>query len=234
MHQVYRDPRVYLVKEDGAYMEFADYDELCRWFKGKLGLWSIEQSFKDTTYRQNHWRSKERVIQGRIDSVTGSIGHHHKDVRVYHRYPEYYNPGEWPEREESQVEWVIKDADWRTLDVGELKQNILTVKPKEEKKKGLHIYGPRGRRFYEYPEFRKGPWPRTGHARWRFRHYYRRMKTQSIIRDHITMAADGMNHYIRGKRRKKIIPTSWDDYGRSDCYDRSWKACTKKKKQWMK
>lgn len=37
--------------------------------------------------------------------------------------------------------------------------------------------------------------------------------------------------YVRGKRRK--LPNSWDDFLISSNEDRSWKNCTKKKKQWM-
>ena len=37
--------------------------------------------------------------------------------------------------------------------------------------------------------------------------------------------------YVRAKRRH--LPTTWDDIRISSNDDRSWKNCTKKKKQWM-
>lgn len=39
--------------------------------------------------------------------------------------------------------------------------------------------------------------------------------------------------FVRPARRKPNLPTLWDDCYRSDITAKSWKTCTKKRKQWM-
>jgi hypothetical protein len=38
--------------------------------------------------------------------------------------------------------------------------------------------------------------------------------------------------FVRGKRRSRYLPHEWDEFTRTDYYDRSWKCCTKRKNQW--
>ena len=75
-----------------------------------------------------------------------------------------------------------------------------------------------------------GPWPGTG--KWHYHSVYRQVKTIPSIRDYVGMKADGLGDLVRGKRGKGFLPTSWDDIPRSRNHDTSWKACTKKRKQW--
>ncbi len=73
--------------------------------------------------------------------------------------------------------------------------------------------------------FRYDPIPHTGGARWGC--YYRRIRTKQELT--LNEAYVG---YTRGKRRKKLLPNSWDDIGRNDFRDTSWKNCTKRKRQY--
>lgn len=79
--------------------------------------------------------------------------------------------------------------------------------------------------YFIYYKYRKDPVPgiRKKYSRMK---YIRHMKTTQERR--LNYAYKG---YTRGKRRH--LPESWDDYHRSDIYDRSWKRCTKNKTQWV-
>ncbi len=91
----------------------------------------------------------------------------------------------------------------------------------------------RGDVFYRWPwwkshegkyYYRCGPVPSTGH-RWGKR-CYRRPQTTN---EYKLNTDPEYKNYTRGKRRH--LPTAWDDI--SLTYSKSWKDCTKKKKQWM-
>jgi len=72
--------------------------------------------------------------------------------------------------------------------------------------------------------FRFDPVPCTG-SKWNWS-YYRSPKIANLKRDD--------SPYNRGKRRKKemCIFDRWeDDYPRADQFDRCWKRCTKRKRQ---
>jgi len=73
--------------------------------------------------------------------------------------------------------------------------------------------------------FRFDAVPGSG-GRYNFKSYYRQMRTTQELR-----WCFPHKEYTRGKRRKKYLPTSWDDYPRY-YKDRSWKACTKRRKQY--
>ena len=118
-------------------------------------------------------------------------------------------------------EYVVFDSIFRIVDVRMYANEILSYKGsmKRKPKKGSLAYN------YEKskPEFRKGPVPYTGSGHW---HYYRRPRTTQEIRQN---SIPEYGEFVRKKR--KYIPTSWDDIGRN--ISRSWKDQSKKKKQWM-
>ncbi len=60
---------------------------------------------------------------------------------------------------------------------------------------------------------------------------YRNLATTNERRQNCAAQADG--HYIRGKRRHKHLPTTWDDKGVGRWCVRSWKDGTRCAKQWL-
>lgn len=75
--------------------------------------------------------------------------------------------------------------------------------------------------------YRCGPVPNT--RCWRGgKHYYRHPQTTNEFKKNTD---PDYKQYVRAKRRH--LPTTWDDIRISSNDDRSWKNCTKKKKQWM-
>lgn len=79
---------------------------------------------------------------------------------------------------------------------------------------------------YEHIRFRIDPIPHTG--RHKYGSYYRVPKMTPALR----LAADTeYGKYIRPRARYAGLTNWWDDYPR--CISRSWKDCTKKRKQWM-
>lgn len=77
------------------------------------------------------------------------------------------------------------------------------------------------------PEFRGGPVPGTGHCHYRYC-CLRHMRTTQERR----MNSDPeVYEYVRPCRRSNNLPNLYDDIWRD--YSKSWKDCTKKKKQWM-
>lgn len=59
-------------------------------------------------------------------------------------------------------------------------------------------------------------------------HYYRHPQTTNEFKKNTDPE---YKQYVRAKRRH--LPTTWDDIRISSNDDRSWKSCTKKRKQWM-
>ena len=74
--------------------------------------------------------------------------------------------------------------------------------------------------------YRQNPVPHTGKNSWSFGHYYRRPKTTQEMR-----WAIAHEKYVRGRRSKRHLPSSWDDVPRSDIRERkNWKR--NRKTQW--
>jgi len=61
---------------------------------------------------------------------------------------------------------------------------------------------------------------------------YRYVRTFNELRQNVGAMCDG--HYVRGSRRRKSLPTVWDDVRVSRVYKKSWKDYTKFRKQYMK
>lgn len=78
----------------------------------------------------------------------------------------------------------------------------------------------------QLPEFRKGPVPNTG--KFSGYRYFRHMKTTQERRKN---SDPEVYEYVRPARRSDNLPNSYDDITRD--YYKSWKHCTKKRKQWM-
>jgi hypothetical protein len=77
-------------------------------------------------------------------------------------------------------------------------------------------------RIYRY---RIDPVPFVHKKRGKFRNWY---KTPRVMNE----KRQWDREYTRLKRNPKNLPDPYDDYPRSDIYDRSWKK-HKKKRQWM-
>ena len=73
--------------------------------------------------------------------------------------------------------------------------------------------------------FRYDPVPCSGS--YRCGNFYRGIKTTQELRWNYAH-----KDFTRGKRRKKMLPNTWDDLPRNDYRDRSWKSCTKRRKQY--
>jgi hypothetical protein len=121
-------------------------------------------------------------------------------------------------------EYTVFDDDFRIIDMRLFEKEILAYRrPKSFKRK----YKTKAMEYkYEKtkPEFRNGPVPRTGKRGWycgiRHPHTLNEMRQNCDI-EH--------RNYVR--KRRKHLPTTWDDIFRSA--PRSWKDQSKKKKQWM-
>lgn len=81
-------------------------------------------------------------------------------------------------------------------------------------------------RKYITCRFRFDPIPGSGETWWHPR-WNRRPRTTQEVKQSFAYPK-----YVRGKRTKRYLPNSYDEWTRSDHYDRSWKSCTKRKHQW--
>lgn len=87
----------------------------------------------------------------------------------------------------------------------------------------------RKKRKIVYSEFRREPVQYTG-KRSNSR-YYRMIRTFNECRQN---SAVEIQDYVRVARKPKSLPDNRnDDFVRSRCKSKSWKDCTKKRKQWM-
>jgi len=75
--------------------------------------------------------------------------------------------------------------------------------------------------------FRCGPVPCIRHGRCLGRCYRKPHTTQELR----SLSDPDHREYSRARRRG--IPSTWDDIWFSNAYPKSWKDCTKKKKQWL-
>ena len=118
--------------------------------------------------------------------------------------------------------YVVFDDMFRIIDVRMYEKEILAY---GIRKPTLRWSNPSLKYKYEKtkPEFRNGPVPNTGGGRYRF---YRHPHTFSEIRQN---SIPEHEEFVRKKR--KYIPTVWDDLPRGT--SRCWKDQSKKKKQWM-
>lgn len=91
-------------------------------------------------------------------------------------------------------------------------------------------YPKRKKRWSRYPSakfrFRIDPVPGTGH--WRKYCWLRHVRTTNERRQN---SAPEIKEFVRPARRAHNLPTVYDDIRRGQ--SRSWKDCTKKRKQWM-
>lgn len=121
-------------------------------------------------------------------------------------------------------EYIVFDADFRTIDMRMFEKEILSYKtPKNYKRK----YKTKALEYkYEKtkPEFRNGPVPRTG----KMGHYgsYRHPHTLNEMRQNCD------EEKRKCARKKRLhLPTVWDDIYRDTSH--CWKDQGKKRKQWM-
>lgn len=158
------------------------------------------------------------------------------DMKVY-RIPHSYqveDTGEWGvEYEEiwTPRDYIFFDGLGRYIDfriykkeiqklrnAGDVEYNVIKV-PKKKRNKWF---------FYNQnkPEFRNGPVPGTGHGY--NRRWLRHVKTTNERRQN---SDPEVYDYVRPARRPNALPNLYDDIPRQ--YSKSWKDCTKKRKQWM-
>lgn len=120
----------------------------------------------------------------------------------------------------------VYDDDFNLLDTKKLKLDIQNHKWKELRfdRRGSYLFS-----FYEknYLGFRNGPVPGIcKHVR--YGNILRNPRTTQEIK-----AGLGNEEYIRGRRRKRQLPNTWDDISRSNWNSKSWKN-QKVRKQWQK
>ena len=76
--------------------------------------------------------------------------------------------------------------------------------------------------------FRIDPIPSSGRKRYRFKNFYRRMRTFQERKWSFSYP-----EYVRKRRNARNLPNNWEDIPRADIYyNKSWKK-QKKKRQWM-
>lgn len=78
-------------------------------------------------------------------------------------------------------------------------------------------------------EFRVDPIPYTGDKRYRIKGY----RCPKTTQEKRISADTEIDIYIRSKRKSKNLPSTYDDKVRSRFRSKSWKDCSKKRKQWM-
>lgn len=132
---------------------------------------------------------------------------------------------DWTSEYSDLREYIVFDADFRTIDMRMFEKEILAYKrPKNYKRK----YKTKALEYkYEKtkPEFRNGPVPRTG-KRGRYGSY-RHPHTLNEMRQNCD---EEKRKYARKSRLH--LPTVYDDIYRDT--SRCWKDQSKKRKQWMK
>lgn len=124
----------------------------------------------------------------------------------------YHNPYHIYER--IGVDYIVMDSLNRVIQTRIIKEAIeKSVKPERK-------YWSRLDRSKNYLGFRNGPVPFIGKRG--YGKYYRHPKTKQAI---VESVYD--KKYIRKKRGRRQLPTSWDDVCRSDYNNRSWKKFRK-------
>ena len=118
------------------------------------------------------------------------------------------------------VKWIIYDKDLRVIDARDYIQDI------DKELLSNFWYRRNKKNKKNLPDFRRGPVPGTGHNyHWNIR--VRHPKTTAELRSN---CIEEHKFFVRGKRRN--LPTLYDDIFTKN--GKSWKDCTRKRKQWMK
>jgi hypothetical protein len=138
------------------------------------------------------------------------IGNNFNDT--YTRGTNYYDIGYVYER--IPVDYIVLDSMNRVVQTYVIEEAIEKYKKPERK------YWSRLARSKNYLGFRNGPVPFVGKGG--YGKYYRHPKTRQAI---IESVYD--KKYIRKKRGRGRLPTSWDDVCRSDYNNRCWKKFRK-------
>jgi hypothetical protein len=163
-------------------------------------------------FNYHPWYSDKKMCNRFLESFNCTMN----DTRVY---------CDWSSEYSDLREYIVFDADFRTIDMRMFEKEILAYKrPKNYK----HKYKNKALEYkYEKtkPEFRGGPVPGTSK---RSGHYgsYRHPHTLNEMRQNCDVEHQ---QYVR--KRRSDLPTAWDDIFRDT--PRSWKDQSKKRKQWM-
>ena len=124
----------------------------------------------------------------------------------------------WEERQSLDL-YIVRDEFGSVFSAGEL------IHAQEKRIRENPGYS-RWRVDLSHHVYRQNPVPHTGKNSWSFGHYYRRPKTTQEMR-----WAIAHEKYVRGRRSKRHLPSSWDDVPRSDIRERkNWKR--NRKTQW--
>lgn len=176
-------------------------------------------------YNKTYWKigNKEKLIEycfRNFDSNFSEVG-----MNINDTYAEVTRKSDGSlDIQYSFRKFIIFDGLNRVIDISQFKEEISNFIPKKRK---WSIYSWRKRIPY-LPEFRKGPVPGTGHCHHRY-YCLRMIKTTQERRMN---SNPEVYEYIRPARRSNNLPNLYDDIWRN--YSKSWKDCTKKRKQWMK
>jgi hypothetical protein len=176
----------------------------------------------DRRFRHIEFDSYEKLL-----GFLGSRQDYYYSFREYEDFSEYDHYYYYIDRKQYWY-YDVYDEDLNLLDTKKLIRDIQEFKCQErrfEYRTGVGYFP----RYYKnnYLGFRNGPVPGI-HKYGRFSGAYRHPHTTQELR-----ANQGNEEYVRGRRKKKTLPNSWDDIGRSNWNSKSWKN-QKVRKQWQK
>lgn len=109
-----------------------------------------------------------------------------------------------------RTQYVIRDEFGSVFSRGEILNAIAENNYLKYHKKNSYFYNK-----FEFM-YRKTPVPYTGKRRWRFKNFYRRPKTTQEKR-----LSYAYTNYIRGRRKPRSLPDSWEDIPRFNT--KNWK-----------
>lgn len=162
-------------------------------------------------FNYHPWYSDKKMCNRFLEDFNCTMN----DTRVY---------CDWTSEYSDLREYIVFDADFRTIDMRMFEKEILAYqRPKNYKRK----YKTKALEYkYEKtkPEFRNGPVPYTG-GKWGG-HYYRHPKTLNEMKQNCDV------EYRKYARKSRLhLPSVWDELYREN--SRCWKDQSKKRKQWM-
>ena len=179
----------------------------------------------------NEWVGDDCSVEKNsyLDEI--NLGNDNKRVFYFNSY--YWEPERGFYRDDSEEfvprRYIFVDGDDRCIDFRLYRSQIKELALKEDTN---YDCLPKKRVYKKYSDipsyrFRMDPVPYTGKRPKRI-HCLRHMRTTNEKR----LNADiEVYDYIRPARRASNLPSLYDDVFRS--YPKSWKDCTKKRKQWM-
>lgn len=174
----------------------------------------------DRSYRHIEFDDYQKLL-----GFLGSREDYYYSYREYEDYSQYEHYYYYIDKKQ-YWHYDVYDEDFNIITTKKLKKDIQIIRWKQCKDEWRGGYL-RSCYAKNYLGFRNGPVPGV-HGYGRFSGAYRHPHTTQELR-----ANQGNEKYVRGRRKKKQLPSSWDDLGRSNWNAKSWKN-QKRKRQWQK